>query len=267
MPSHYAHWYFGHLVRKALPVPLRPLLRSDPAAYLAGLQGPDVLFHYHPLLPNVVRKEGTAVHRRSGMYFFVAAREALHRQDSPSARSYLAGAMCHYMLGSACHPLLAEAMADTGLSHSAVETELDRALMAAAGMDPYERPSMDLLPASRALSRTMAPFYRPVTAPQIETALHGMRRDIRLTRVRSESIREAIFWVLRRTGTYAGYHGIFFSPTAAPGCEKAVEELTERLRESVAPAVEEIQAFFAAVDGEEPLSPRLKPNFGGTNEE
>lgn len=267
MPSHYAHWYFGHLVRKALPVPLRTLLRSDPAAYLAGLQGPDVLFHYHPLLPNVVRKEGTAVHRRSGMYFFVAAREALLRQDSPSARSYLAGAMCHYMLDSACHPLVAEAMADTGLSHSAVETELDRALMAAAGMDPYERPSMDLLPASRALSRTMAPFYRPVTAPQIETALHGMRRDIRLTRVRSESIREAIFWVLRRTGTYAGYHGIFFSPTAAPGCEKAVEELTERLRESVAPAVEEIQAFFAAVDGEEPLSPRLKPNFGGTNEE
>ena len=221
MPSHYAHWYFGHLVRKALPVPLRTLLRSDPAAYLAGLQGPDVLFHYHPLLPNVVRKEGTAVHRRSGMYFFVAAREALLRQDSPSARSYLAGAMCHYMLDSACHPLVAEAMADTGLSHSAVETELDRALMAAAGMDPYERPSMDLLPASRALSRTMAPFYRPVTAPQIETALHGMRRDIRLTRVRSESIREAIFWVLRRTGTYAGYHGIFFSPTAVESVSTA----------------------------------------------
>ena len=267
MPSHYAHWYFGHLVRKALPVPLRTMLRSDPAAYLAGLQGPDVLFHYHPLLPNSVRREGTAIHRRSGMYFFVAAREALLQQDSSSARSYLAGALCHYMLDSACHPLVAQAMEDTGFTHSEVETELDRALMAAAGMDPYERPSMDLLPASRALGRIMAPFYRPVTAPQIETALHGMRRDIRLTRVRSESIREAIFWVLRRTGTYAGYHGIFFSPTAAPGCEKAVEELTERLRESVAPAVEEIQAFFAAVDGEEPLSPRLKPNFGGTNEE
>lgn len=266
MPSHYAHWYFGHLVRKALPVPLRTLLRSDPAAYLAGLQGPDVLFHYHPLLPNAVRKEGTAIHRRSGMYFFVAAREALLQQDSPSARCYLAGAMCHYMLDSACHPLVARAEKDTGLSHSAVETELDRSLMAAAGMDPYGRPAMDLLPASRALGRTMAPFYRPATPAQIETALHGMRRDIRLTRVRSDSLREAIFWVLRRTGTYAGYHGIFFSPTAAPGCEGATEELTARLRETVAPTVEEIQAFFAAVDGEVPLSQRLKPNFGGTNE-
>ena len=42
--------------------------------------------------------------------------------------------------------------------------------------------------------------------------------------------------------------------------------LAARLRETVSPAVEEMQAFFDSVDGEAPLRPRLKLNFGGTDE-
>ena len=126
MPSHYAHWYFGGLVRKALPAPLAELVESQPEPFLAGLQGPDVLFHYHPLRTNPVKREGSAIHDRSGLRFFEAARETLKAADTPAARSYLAGFLCHYMLDTACHPLVEEGMAASGASHSSVETDLDR---------------------------------------------------------------------------------------------------------------------------------------------
>lgn len=264
MPSHYAHWYFGGLVRRALPAPLAELAESQPEPFLAGLQGPDVLFHYHPLRANPVKREGSDIHARSGLRFFEAARDTLKAADTPAARSYLAGFLCHYMLDTACHPLVEEGMAASGASHSAVETDLDRFLMDRDGADPYGRASMDLLPASRSLSETMAPFYRPVTAAQMETALRGMGRNIRLTRVRSGAARAVIFWVLRRTGTYEGYHGIFFDPRPLPGCEDCTRRLAEKLEASVEETAEEIRRFFASVDRDDPLSQRLRWNFGGT---
>ena len=263
MPSHYAHWYFGGLVRKALPAPLAELVESQPEPFLAGLQGPDVLFHYHPLRTNPIKQEGSAIHDRPGLRFFEAARETLKAADTPAARSYLAGFLCHYMLDTACHPLVEEGMTVSGASHSAVETDLDRFLMAREGVDPYEKASMDLLPVSRSLSETMASFYWPVTAGQMETALRGMRRNIRLTRVKNEGARRLIFWVLRKTGTYEGYHGIFFTSQPLPGCEDCTRRLVETLEASVEETAEEIRRFFRAVEQEEPLSQRLEWNFGG----
>lgn len=264
MPSHYAHWYFGSLVQKALPAPLAELVRSWPEPFLAGLQGPDVLFHYHPLRPNPVKREGSAIHSRSGLCFLTQARDILLQKNTSAGRSYLAGFLCHYMLDTACHPLVEKGMAASGASHSSVETDLDRVLMARDGVDPYDKTSMDLLPASRPLAETMAPFYPPVTAAQMETALRGMRRDIRLTRVRSGAARAVIFRALRMTGTYEGYHGIFFDPRPLSGCEESTRRLVEKLEAAVEETAGEIERFFTAVDQGESLSQRLKWNFGGT---
>ena len=50
MPCIYAHNSFGKEVLKMLPKPLKNTIRRHPAAFRIGLQGPDFLFFYHPLL-------------------------------------------------------------------------------------------------------------------------------------------------------------------------------------------------------------------------
>ena len=50
MPCIYAHNSFGKEVQKILPKPLKNTIRRHPAAFRIGLQGPDFLFFYHPLL-------------------------------------------------------------------------------------------------------------------------------------------------------------------------------------------------------------------------
>ena len=50
MPCIYAHNSFGKEVQKMLPKPLKNTIRRHPAAFRIGLQGPDFLFFYHPLL-------------------------------------------------------------------------------------------------------------------------------------------------------------------------------------------------------------------------
>ena len=52
MPASYAHYRFGQQVFKQLPVELQQQISPYMDLYQIGLHGPDLLFYYHPLIPN-----------------------------------------------------------------------------------------------------------------------------------------------------------------------------------------------------------------------
>ena len=50
MPAAYAHYRFGQAVFSRLPAEKQKIIQAHRALYDLGLQGPDLLFHYRPLV-------------------------------------------------------------------------------------------------------------------------------------------------------------------------------------------------------------------------
>lgn len=267
MPAHYAHLLFGQKVLAALRGPVGEVARRDRYAFLAGLQGPDILFYYHPLSSNPVKREGDAIHDRPGTVFFRQAAQVLGRRDTPGGRSYLAGFMCHYMLDSACHPLVERGMEAAGVSHTQLETELDRDLLVRRGKDPFRGDEVRDIQPSGTLAETIAPFYPGIKPRQIRAALESMKRCLALSHTPSAVVRGAALWGVRLAGCYEGYQGIFLRPQADPACAGPVELLERALEETVAPAAAQVEGYFRAVDRGEPLDGRLSLDFGGKGHE
>ena len=262
MPSHYTHMVFGRLVLAALPDAPRALLWSHRAAYNIGLQGPDVLFYYHPLTKNPVRREGSEIHACPGSSFFRRCAGVLRRCGTPERRSYVAGCLCHYYLDSAFHPAIDASPA----GHSAVEAELDRLLMHADGVDPFSREALAHLPSfsnARELAEILAPFYPLAGEKVLEQSLRAMGRTAGLLRLRSPVKRAAVTGALRAMGKYEAYGGMFLLPWSDRSCAPLCRELAKKLPETAREAVRQMEKLFPALDTGAPFDPRLKLTFGG----
>lgn len=137
MPSSYAHYRFGSQILPMMPADVRgPVLRHR-ALFDIGLQGPDFLFFHHFLKKTPLFRLGSAYHEKSGRVFFTDACAHLRQHPSEAAFSYLHGLLAHYCLDSQCHPFVYSMTDDTDLSHSELESEFDRYLLA---LDGYKKP-------------------------------------------------------------------------------------------------------------------------------
>lgn len=81
MPQTYAHQRFGDLVYDQLPEEIRAVIDDNRTFYDIGLQGPDILFYYHPLWENPVATLGAEMHHWSGRTYFARAVMALTGMD------------------------------------------------------------------------------------------------------------------------------------------------------------------------------------------
>lgn len=73
MPAHNAHYLFGRTVLRKLPSDTERLINTNAdsyAAFIFGLQGPDILAFYRPIFPSILNKEGATIHHSPGSYFF-----------------------------------------------------------------------------------------------------------------------------------------------------------------------------------------------------
>ena len=130
MPTTYAHDLFGKEVYKKLPSDMKALIRRYGDLYRIGLHGPDILFYYNPIMDTPVGQLGHSYHTWSGQKFF---EQACKQADSEAARAYLYGLLGHYCLDSLCHPCV-NRLVDIGeVRHIALESQLERRLLAADG--------------------------------------------------------------------------------------------------------------------------------------
>lgn len=263
MPSHYTHLCFGRHVVEAMPEQLRTAVWKHKHCYLAGLQGPDPLFYYHPLGNNRVRELGSQIHSASGRAFFAHGVQVLRRESTPQRESYLAGCICHYMLDTACHPYVEGELARRGIHHLQVETELDSALLLERGIDLYRRDLMSYLWPGEELTQAAAPFYEGLTEKEVNGAFRAMKRYVPFTRWKNDLLRQSIKTLLTLVGMKEESLGVLVEPNLHPHLQEAVAELKARMLREIAPTVAEIDGFFRTVAGEQPLSPRFAPSFDG----
>lgn len=208
MPAFYAHYRFGcealeiaaleiaapsnHSLPSGFPA-IQALCRENRALFDIGLHGPDLFFFYRPILPNRVNRIGHEAHHRSGREFLARGKKVIAAaKNKAAARAYLYGLLCHFALDSLCHPYVAEAMATYGVTHAAVETAFDRALLTRDGIDPLTFDPCGHFETTRRNAAVIAPFYPPAVTDIVEKSLNSMVFYGRVLYCRNKALRAVI---------------------------------------------------------------------------
>lgn len=263
MPAIYAHYSFGKKVYRQLPDSLKKIVRNYKKEYTAGLQGPDFLFFFNPLVKNRYGQLGHQIHSEDASVFLNRAVKILKvtGMNSPEG-AYIMGFICHFMLDSSCHGFVNRMVGETGESHTEQETEFDRYMMERDGKCALRYPLYRLVDDSQELAETMSVFYKGVST-----------FTVRVSQERMRLIRRLLFspgGLKRRI--LSGMSDLLFGPDrefssfvmkthANPACEEINRGLEERFERAVPECVRSMEGFIMAAAGRGSLPERFERNF------
>lgn len=263
MPAIYAHYSFGKKVYRQMPDSMRKIVRKYKKEYSAGLQGPDFLFFFNPLVKNRYGRLGHQIHEENASVFLGRAVKILKvtGMDSPEG-AYIMGFICHFMLDSSCHGFVERMIGETGESHTEQETEFDRYMMEQDGKYALRYPVYRLVNDSQELAETMSVFYKGVSTFTVRVSQERMRWIKRLLFAPGALKRNAIIGLLGLVfGSDKEYISFVMKTHANPACEEINKGLSVRFNDAVPECVREIDGFMrAAADGSR-LSVRFERNF------
>lgn len=285
MPNIYAHERFGCDVYRALPKEIKELLRKERRIYHIGVQGPDILFYYYPLIPNDVRKDGGRIHDAAGRDFFLRAAEVLAEPIPPAENEahigewnpealkraefvYACGCLCHFVLDSHCHPTVNEYRDTLRITHSQIEGEFDHFLLTLDGKDPVQA---DLTANFRPHTRgdVVIPLFYSADPPRKVIASMRMTVGVqKLLYAPSDKKRLALKAGLTLFGPKGpSLKGHIVPKEPDPRCAEVNSLLTGRYAEALPKAAELIKALYAEYQaglyGRFTADPLFDLNFGG----
>lgn len=263
MPSTYTHYRFGKEVITCLPSPyLKPIERYCDL-YNIGLHGPDILFYYKPLSSNSVNRTGYAMHDVPSDQFFYKASGIFRTCENPDAlKAYLYGFICHFALDSTCHPYIEKMTHTTGISHSEIETELDRSFLLIDHIDLHSYVPIQHIHATDFNSHIIAPCFDPISEPEVKAALKGMITSHNLLHAPGAVKRNLLYAGLKLTGHFDSMQGLIMKPQPNPKCEKYCSLLQNLYTEAVTTASSLIQQYYNVLEHDALLSPRFHMTFG-----
>lgn len=179
MPAAYAHSRFGEEVRKILPPDIKTVVNRYPEIFKIGLQGPDILFYYHPSDRQFYVLYGHGIHRKPASVFLDQAIKRLGQMKEPEKTKgmvYLMGFLCHFILDSRCHPTVRENTIVGMATHREIERELDRFLMIKDGLQPkWYFHGTKIIPCVEKEAEVIASFYPEANAKVIKRSIENMR--------------------------------------------------------------------------------------------
>lgn len=246
MPNYYAHYIFGQKVFAVLPPLLRGTLERELSAFEVGLYGPDPLFFASPVTDPGPRNLAINMHGESLLPVAKRLMGAV-RDDLPFARGYAAGFLCHFALDSRCHYYIEEQQALSGLSHTAMEMELDRALILADGMDPLHETPLEAPELPAGFLDAASVVYPGVSRQQFVRGYWNFRQLCRMkTLLSGTPAYRATDWVGSRYPLLAIMKGSILPPEPDPLYAQSTADMKSLLEGEVAPTAQAVSRFFAA---------------------
>lgn len=178
MPCIYTHDSFGKKVLAKLPEELKTIINNHRKEFNAGLQGPDFLFFYHPMLKLRTNQMGYWQHGQPINKYLRHLLPIIRKEGMDSGvYAYVLGFLCHYMLDSECHTFVIPLAERPGYTHLAIENEFDRHLIRKDGHRPLTYPVWKKIGCSRDIIDAIYMAYRPLrlSKREIREALYSMR--------------------------------------------------------------------------------------------
>lgn len=259
MPGLYAHFLFGLEVKNLLPEKLACVIENHLEEYLLGLQGPDLLFYYHPLRRKSVT--GIKIHWEPASGFLENAAAVLREENDQGMLAYIIGFICHFTLDSGCHPVIRSFMEWDGLSHAAIEAEFDRMLMQQQQIDPKRFSPKPLIPKGNGATDCAAPFYPDAVHRQLDRSLRSMRCCLSIFYSSKRPLRQMVKVLIFMTGLPQRGKGFLDGKKSTPKRSGALDCLLYVFSGALITAQEQIENFLDAVAGTAPLNARFARNF------
>lgn len=179
MPAAYAHMVFGKKVISILPIATQESINRYPELFGIGLQGPDILFYYHPSDTQAYVLYGHNIHKRPAADFFRYALDQLEKMkglEKEKATAYLMGFLCHFILDSNCHPIVRNHTIPGEASHRQIEREFDRFLMEKDNVRPeWYFPWTRTVPMAEKHAEIIGLFYPEAGKRVIRRGIRNMR--------------------------------------------------------------------------------------------
>ena len=132
--------------------------------------------------------------------------------------AYLLGVVCHFTLDAACHGYVERKIQVSGESHTKIETEFDRYLMVANGLDPLRHRLTGHIQPSNFRAAMISPVYPPVKPEEVLHALWAMKFYDGLLTGSSRCKRGLLDAGLRLTGNYESMHHLMIGRKPAATC-------------------------------------------------
>lgn len=261
MPTTFSHDLFGKEVYQELPEEIKKIIHCGKSLYLIGLHGPDILFYHKPYRKNNISDVGYQMHSEIAAPFFQNAASVYKNNPNPLLASYLMGFVCHYILDSTCHPYVSNYEAQYGVSHAAIETEMDRFYKIREGKNPYSyRPQSSICITPKACE-VISSVLTPLSADDIHSALKGMKFYVGLLVSRNALKRGLLLGALKIAGCYKSLQGQVMRKKPLPVCDCSTRNLQLLFEQAKPDAVKAIINLWNVLQDDDSLSDRFLHSY------
>lgn len=259
MPASYTHQHFGNQVLSRIDHPkIVEIINNNRNYYNIGLQGPDILFFYHPLKNNYVNELGNRLHQEIARYFFEKAKEQLKETNSEAALAYIFGFINHFILDSECHGFIDTVMENKEISHYAIERDLDQRFMI-INNDKFNYCSAKHLIANKDTATIIAPFFK-LKPDTILTSLKSFRRFNQLFACQS-NIKRTIILTGMKLVNAKSYLGMVMQAKPEPLIKDDIDILVNIFNQSINTATKEIIGYYESYLNNTRISNRFDFNY------
>lgn len=244
MPAGYAHYIFGEKVLRELKPQYQDLIKRNIDLYHIGIHGPDILFYHKALSTNQIKSLGFQMHQQEAYPFFRNAKELImNNQDKDAAVVYIYGFINHFVLDHACHGYIRQMEEKLDMTHSEIESELDRKILVNQGLDPLTTSLTTHIHISQHICKVIAPFFH-LKPNNIHKSLKDLLFYLSMIKAPGKIKRSFVYLCMRIGGIYDNYHGLLINYNENPKSYHCTEELIKRLDNHVILAKKLIEEFM-----------------------
>lgn len=243
MPAGYTHYTFGQLVFNQLSLDKQKIISEHLDLYNIGIHGPDILFYYDALHSNKISQLGSIMHREEAYSFFLNAKDIIKEShDKEASLVYVYGFITHFILDHACHYYVNEVEKSLNLTHTEIESELDREILARKGLDPLRTSLTSHIHFNHYITQIIAPFFN-LNEKDIYKALKDLLFYLGFIKAPGHLKRNFVYLMMKIGGIYDSHKGLLINYEANPITKECTNVLLSKMEDAVITAVQLIEEF------------------------
>lgn len=244
MPAGYAHYIFGQKVFNSLDKNHQEIINRNIDLYNIGVHGPDILFYYKALVSNEIKDLGSLLHQKEAYGFFLHAKKIIdENQHDEAAIAYIYGFITHFVLDHSCHPYIGQMEKELNMTHSEIESELDRKLLVMKHLDPLTTSLTSHIHLNHEVSRIIAPFF-DLEEKDIYRSLKDLLFYLGWIKAPGKLKRNFVFLCMKIGGIYDDHRGLLINYEENKTSQQCTLELIKKMDKNVVVAKKLIEEFM-----------------------
>lgn len=259
MPAGYAHYVFGEQVFSQLDDSIKNRIQPYIDLYHIGIHGPDILFYYDVYKSNPVKSLGFKMHTLPAYPFFIKAKQLIKEDATDASLAYTIGFITHFTLDSSLHPEVYRLQDSLSMTHSELESELDRELLVREGKDPLTS-SLTLHIHPDYMNAQVISRFFGLTSEEVLKSLNDLLFILKWLVAPSSIKRKFVYSVMKIGGLYDEYKGLLINYEKNMKCADDIDHLIHMKDEAVSLAVKLINEYIAHLD-DDTLNERFKEDY------